>query len=506
MECIIAIDIGTSSIKIGAIDLKGNLITTFKTSYPTHSSLPNHFEQNPQNWWDIVKAGIKSILKYLNNLNSGKYNILALACCGHSPTLVFIDKKGDALRPAIIWQDNRASKEVKYIKRKLNNNFCESIMISTLTSGSRIAKLLWLRNNEPDTMKKIYKLLEPKDYINFKLSGEYNTSLLSARGFLDVKNGMFYSKFLNLLDISESIIPKAVPSHSIIGETTKSLASEIGLPKGIPIIAGEMDSITSIIGTGVCKKNVYYNVSGTSEIVGILIDQEINLSQKKKLPYFSYPFYNKLRLLFGATQTSGKSINWFIKNFLGIIKNPSDIEFKNNINEFTKKNPLIFLPYMEGERSPVWNSSARGVFFGLSHEHTKYDLYRAVLEGIGFSILHNFETLKTFYFQNEKTNKTIWVSGGGAKNDDFNQIKADILGKKVITTKVTESGLLGGAILATIGLRIYNISNAIENMIYPDKIFYPNIEKHHKCYKNFYHIYKDLYYLNQKLFSKLNRI
>ena len=379
-------------------------------------------------------------------------------------------------------------------------------MISTLTPSSRIAKLLWLKNNEPDTMKNIYTLLEPKDYINFKLTGEYSTSLLSGRGFLDVKTGMVYSKFLNLLEIPESIIPKAVPSHSAIGTTTKSLENETGLPKGIPVIAGEMDSITSIIGTGVNKKNMYYDISGTSEIVGILIDQEVSLPQKKKLPYFAYPFYNKLRLLFGATQASGKSINWFIKNIMGKSKTPSKIIFKNSNNGIAKKDPLIFLPYMEGERSPLWDPKVRGIFFGLSHQQTKYDLYKAVLEGIGFSILHNFETLQIFSSQKELMFEALRISGGGAKNDYLNQIKADILGKKVITTKVSESGLLGGAILATLGLGIYNFNDAIENMVHIDKIFYPDMEKYYKHYNQLYSIYKNLYRSNQKLFKELRKI
>jgi len=505
MEVIIVIDIGTSSIKTAAIDLKGELIKFFQTFYSTHQLESNYLEQDPKTWWIAAKSGIFRIINEINR-STLPYSIIGIACCGHSPTLVFIDRKGNILRPAITWQDNRAIKEAKYIKSKLNNNFNESIMTSTLTPGSRIAKLLWLQNNEPDTMKKLYKLLEPKDYINFKLTGEYNTSLLSGRGFMNVKTGMIYSKFLNLLEISESIIPKAVPSHSIIGKTTASLESEIGLPKGIPVIAGEMDSITSIIGTGVCKRNMHYDISGTSEIVGILIDRKTSLFQTKKLPYFAYPFYNDLQLLFGATQASGKSIDWFIKNFIEKNQQSGKNIFKINNDTFAKKDPLIFLPYMEGERSPLWNPHARGMFFGLTHQHTKHDLFIALLEGISFSILNNFETLQALSSQDKTTVEALRVSGGGAKNNHLNQVKADVLGKKVITTKVTESGLLGGAILATIGLGVYNFNDAINNMVHINKIFYPDMEKHDKYYRQLYGIYKDLYRVNQKLFYELSRI
>ena len=417
-----------------------------------------------------------------------------------------MDRQGKILRPAIIWQDSRAVKEVQYIKEKLKGKLSyRSIMTSPLSASSRIAKLLWLKNNESDTMKKIYAILEPKDYINYKLTGEYKTSLLSGRDFVDVKTGKVHSKFLNILEIPESVIPKAVLSHSIIGTTTKSLEEEIGLPKGIPVIAGEMDSITSIVGTGITKKNMCYNISGTSEIIGISIDQQVNLSKTKKVPYFSYPFYNNLQIIFEATQASGKSINWYIKNIIGSDKGPSKIMFTNEKNDFPKINPLIFLPYIEGERSPIWDPSARGIFFGLNSQHTRFDLYRAILEGIGFSILQNFEILRGIS-NKDYTPDFLRVSGGGAENNYLNQIKADIFGKKVITTKFCESGLLGGAILAIMGLKIYSFNEAVKNMVHIDRIFQPNMEKHHHYYSRLFIVYKKLYQNNIELFKELGEI
>jgi len=251
---------------------------------------------------------------------------------------------------------------------------------------------------------------------------------------------------------------------------------------------------------------MHYNISGTSEIIGILIDQEVGLSQKKNLPYFAYPFYNKLQLLFGATQASGKSINWFINNFMGKNKDPNKIIFKNSNNDFAKKDPLIFLPYTEGERSPLWDPNTRGIFFGLSHQQTKNNLYKAVLEGVGFSILHNFETLQIFSSQKELMFEALRISGGGAKNDHLNQIKANILGKKVITTKVSESGLLGGAILAMVGLGIYSFDDAVKEMVHTDKIFQPNMDKHYHYYAHLFPIYKNLYRYNKELFKELRKI
>lgn len=505
MEVILAIDIGTSSVKVAVINSKGEFIKTSQTNYPTHYLKPNNLEQDPEDWWDAVKSGIYQILKEMQNLKIPKLSITGIACCGHSPTLVCVDKQGKILRPAIIWQDSRAFKEVKYIKEKLKEEFYASKMISPLTPSSRIAKLIWLKNNEPNTMKKIYTILEPKDYINYKLTGEYKTSLLSGRDFVDVETGKVHSKFLNILEIPESIIPKSVPSHSIIGTTTKSLEDEIGLPKGIPVIAGEMDSITSIVGTGITKKNMCYNISGTSEIIGISIDQYAKPSETKKLFYFTYPFYNNLQIIFEATQASGKSINWFIKNIIGSDRSPNKLVLTNEKNDFPKMNPLIFLPYIEGERSPIWDSCARGIFFGLNSQHTRFDLYRAILEGIGFSILQNFEILRGIS-NKDNISDYLRVSGGGAENNYLNQIKADILGEKVVTAKFCESGLLGGAILAMIGLGIYSFNEAVKKMVHTDRIFQPNMEKHHHYYSRLFPIYKKLYQNNLELFKELGEI
>jgi xylulokinase len=505
MEVILAIDVGTSSVKVAIISFKGQLVKNFQTNYPTHCLKPNILEQNPGDWWDAVKSGIYQILKEKQNTKISKYSIIGIACCGHSPTLVCIDKQGEILRPAIIWQDSRAFKEVKYIKEKIKEEFYTSIMTSPLTPSSRIAKLIWLKNNEPNTMKKVYAILEPKDYINYKLTGEYKTSFLSGRDFVDVKTGKVHSKFLNMLEIPESIIPKAVPSYSIIGTTTKSLEDEIGLPKGIPVIAGEMDSIASIVGTGITKKNMCYNISGTSEIIGISIDQQVKLSETKKLFCFTYPFYGNLQIIFEATQASGKSINWFIKNIIGSDKSPSKLTLTNEKKDFPKINPLVFLPYIEGERSPIWDSRARGIFFGLNSQHTRFDFYRAILEGIGFSILQNFEILRGI---SDKDNipDYLRVSGGGAENNHLNQIKADILGKKVVKTKVIESGLLGGAILAMMGLKIYSFNEAVKKMVHIDRTFQPNMEKHHHYYSRLFLIYKKLYQNNLELFKELGKI
>ncbi|MFH1656468.1 MAG: FGGY family carbohydrate kinase [Candidatus Nealsonbacteria bacterium] len=505
MEVILTIDIGTSSVKIATITPKGKLVKFLQTSYPTHYLKPNNLEQEPEDWWDAVKFGIYQILKEKQNTKISKYSIIGIACCGHSPTLVCVNKQGKILRPAIIWQDSRAFKEVKYIKERLKEEFYSSIMISPLTPSSRIAKLIWLKNNEPGTMKKVYTLFEPKDYINFRLTGESKTSFLSGRDFVDVKTGKVHSELLNRLEIPESIIPKAVPSHSVIGTTTKSLEDEIGLPKGIPVIAGEMDSITSIVGTGITKKNMCYNISGTSEIIGISIDQQVNLFRTKKQPYFGYPFYNNLQIIFEATQASGKSIDWYIKNIIGNDKKQNEMILKNNKNAFTKFTPLVFLPYIEGERSPIWDSSARGIFFGLNSQHSRFDLYRAILEGIGFSILQNFEILRSIS-NKENIPDYLRVSGGGAENNYLNQIKADILGKEVIKLKVYESGLLGGAILAMMGLKIYSFNEAAKEMVHIDRIFQPNMEKHYHHYSRLFLIYKKLYQNNLELFKELGEI
>jgi xylulokinase len=200
-----------------------------------------------------------------------------------------------------------------------------------------------------------------------------------------------------------------------------------------------------------------------------------------------------------------KAQNWFIKNIIGIDKSPNKIMLANERSDFPKMNPLIFLPYIEGERSPIWNPGARGIFFGLNGEHTKFDLYRTILEGIGFSILQNFEILRSIS-NKDHIPDSLRVSGGGAENNYLNQIKADILGKEVIKTKFCESGLLGGAILAMMGLKIYSFNEAVKKMVRIDRIFLPDMEKHHHYYSRLFLIYKNLYQNNIELLEELRKI
>jgi len=230
-----------------------------------------------------------------------------------------------------------------------------------------------------------------------------------------------------------------------------------------------------------------YNISGTSEIVGISTDQQINIPKIKKFPCFTYPMYNNLQLIFEATQTSGKSIEWYLKNILNDNKYFNKAMLNDHQNDFSQTEPLIFLPYIEGERSPIWDSRARGIFFGLNSQHTRFALYRAIFEGIGFSILHNLEILQRILCR-EHISDTLIVSGGGTKNNCLNQIEADILGKKIIITKVFESGLLGGAILVMMGLKINSFNEAVKKMVHIDRIFQPNMEKHHHYYSRLFPI------------------
>jgi len=499
MSLILSVDLGTSSIKTALIDFSGKIIDKIEKPYHSFSPSPYQAEQNPDEWWNIIQCEIKELLNR-NQLSQKKHQnrIKAIACCGHSPGMVFIDHKGKILRPAIIWQDRRAIKEIKIIRNILKKKNIKINFFSPLTPHSCLPKILWLIKNEPENIKKIYYLLEPKDYINYKLSGICSSSLWSSREFRNIITGELNSSLLDALEIPEKFIPKAYSSETIIGTTQTAMNQESGLKEGIPVIAGEMDSISSIIGTGISASGMGFNISGTSDIIGIAT-QKNNFSNRQFPIFYHYPFFLNLYLLFGVTQSTGQSIYWFNHLYQKELNSVSGGEYPN------LKNPLFFLPFLEGSRSPHWNPDARAIFFGLNSLHNLIDMRHAIYQGIAISLLENIHLLQKD-FQLSQKNFPIKVSGGGANNHLLNQIKADVLGQNIIQTTVQESGLLGNAILAALGLSVYQYTEAVNQMVHIKQIYYPDQKRQQFYQSQLFPIYQKLYLQNKSCFKQLSNV
>ena len=499
MNFILSIDIGTSLIKTALINFSGKVIDKIEKPVLSNVSSPYQVEQNPGQWWNAVQYEIKSLLKR-NNLSSKKSQncIKAIACCGHSPSMVLVDNKGNPLRPAIIWQDRRAIEETKFIENKIRENNLKLELPSPLTPHSRLPKILWLLNNEPDIIKRTSYLLEPKDYINYKLTGIYKTSLWSSREFRNIQTGELNHSILNILKIPDYFIPESVPSEKIIGMTQADIHQGSGLKAGIPVIAGEMDSISSIIGTGISDFCSGFDISGTSDIIGISIPKT-NLASMTNCSFYRYPFFADISLLFGVTQSTGQSVVWFNKLLQKKTDSTSTAEIIDN------NNPLFFLPFLEGSRTPQWDPDARGVLFGLNSRHSLKDIRNAIYLGIVFNLFENLQLLLADYHL-ETRKITIKVSGGGANNHLLNQIKADVFGQTIIQTSVKDSGLLGNSILATVGLSVYKYKEAIAKMVHTENTYYPNQDRQQFYQSQLYPIYKKLYLKNKTNFKLLSKI
>jgi xylulokinase len=496
MSLILSIDLGTSSIKTAFIDFWGKMIDQIEKPYHSYSQSLYQVEQDPNEWWNIIQCEIKELLNR-NHLSPMKHQnrIKAIACCGHSPSMVFLDHKGNLLRPSIIWQDRRAIKENKIISSILKKQNIKINFPSPLTPHSRITKLLWLKRNEPQTIHDLHYLMEPKDYINYKLTGICSTSLWSSREFRNIITGELNSSLLDALEIPEKFIPKAYLSETIIGTTQTAMNQESGLKEGIPVIAGEMDSISSIIGTGISTSGMGFNISGTSDIIGIATPKN-NFSNCQFPIFYHYPFFLNLYLLFGVTQSTGQSIDWFNHLYQKELNSVSGGEYPN------LKNPLFFLPFLEGSRSPHWNPDARAIFFGLNSLHNLIDMRHAIYQGIAFSLLENIHLLQKDSQLSQK-NFPIKVSGGGANNHLLNQIKADVLGQNIIQTTVQESGLLGNAVLATLGLSVYQYKEAIDQMVHTKHVYYPDPKRQQFYQSQLFPIYQSLYSRNRSSYKLL---
>lgn len=496
MSLILSIDLGTSSIKTAFIDFWGKIIDKIEKPYHSYSQSLYQVEQDPDEWWNIIQCEIKELLNR-NHLSPMKHQnrIKAIACCGHSPSMVLLNRKGNLLRRAIIWQDRRAIKENKMISSILKKQNIKINFPSPLTPHSRLSKILWLIRNEPQTIHDLHYLMEPKDYINYKLTGICSTSLWSSREFRNIITGELNSSLLDALKIPEKFIPKAFPSETIISSTQTSMNQELGLKEGIPVIAGEMDSISSIIGTGIANSDLGFNISGTSDIIGIAI-QKNNFSNQQFPIFHHYPFFEDTFLAFGVTQSTGQSMHWFNHLFQEGLKSFSGEEYPN------LDNPLFFLPFLEGSRSPHWDPDARGIFFGLNSRHNLIDMRNAIYQGIAFNLLENIRLLQK-HSQLSKTSFYIKVSGGSARNHLLNQIKADVLGQNIIQTTVQESGLLGNAVLATLGLSVYQYKEAIDQMVHAKHVYYPDPKRQQFYQSQLFPIYQSLYSRNSSSYKLL---
>lgn len=482
----IGVDLGTSAVKLLLMDEEGKIKNIVSKEYPLSFPQNGWSEQNPKDWYEQTILGIKELIKYFD-----KSQIAGISFGGQMHGLVVLDENDEVIRPAILWNDSRTTKETNYLNNVIGKDKLSQHTANIAFTGFTAPKILWMKENEPENFKKISKIMLPKDYIAYKLSNVFCTDASDASGMLlyDVKNRCWSKEMINICGINENQLANVFESYEVVGTLTKDIAKELDLDENVKVIAGAGDNAAAAIGTaavGEGKCNISLGTSGTVFIAS----EKFGVDENNALHSFAHSDGNYH--LMGCMLSAASCNKWWIEE---ILKTNDYNKELNNI-ENLGDNKVFFLPYLMGERSPHNDPSARGCFIGLSMDTTREEMSQAVLEGVAFALRDSFEVAKSLGIKIESTK----ICGGGAKSPIWVKMIANILNIKVERIESEEGPALGGAILAAVGCKEFTSVEEAANKIVkvietidPDPVL---VEKYEIAYRKFAKIYptvKNLY-------------
>ncbi len=483
MEYVIGIDIGTTGVKTLLCNNNGKIISSSLNEYPLSHLKPGWAEQDPDDWW---KAAIESIRSVMNDTNINREDVKAVGLTGQMHGAVFLDGNNNVLRPAILWCDQRTSSECDDINRIIGKENLIILTSNPALTGFTAPKILWVRKNEPRIYEKTKKILLPKDYIRFRLIGEFASDVSDASGTLlfDVKNRKWSDEVLEKLNIDKNLLPEVYESTEITGTLTKDASKLTGLSTETAVVAGAGDQAAGAVGCGIVEEGIISSTIGTSGVVFAYTDK-VKTDPLGSVHTFCHAVPGKWHVM-GAVLAAGGSFKW-LRDMLGE-------DSYQPMTEQASKAPvgsegLIFLPYLMGERTPHADPDAKAVFFGISPRHTRAYIIRSVMEGVSFGLRDSLEIIKKLDIPVSE----IRASGGGAKSKLWKQIQADVNKESIYTINVDEGPAFGAALLAMVGAGIFpSVPEACRQTIKTiDKI--EPVIKNTKIYDEYYKLYKKLY-------------
>ncbi len=506
MPYYLGIDVGTSAVKALLIDEKGTIAGSSSHACSLRQPFIGWAEQDPEEWWTATVAAVKSLLA--GGADPGQ--IKGIGLTGQMHGLVALDTNHDVLRPAIIWCDQRTAKEAAAITSKIGDSRLLNVTGNLALTGFTAAKILWVKNNEPAVFEKIHKILWPKDYIRFRLSGELSTDIsdASATNLLDIRTGKWSREIAGDLGIPFEYLPPVSNSSELSAKVSARGAEETGLAMGTPIAGGAGDQIAGAVGSGIVQEGLASSVIGSSGVV-ITQTDKLAIDDRCRVHTFCHAIPGKWCVL-GVTQGAGLSLKWLKENCCGaedylgqhLGDSPYAIMGREAGRAPVGSQGLIFLPYLMGERTPHLDPDAKGVFFGISAKTTHNDLIRAVMEGVAYSLKNCFDLVVQLGLDVNE----VRVSGGGGRSEVWRQIQADVYGCDVTTLVNDEGPSFGAAILAAVGAGEYaGIQQASSHLVRRMDVQKP-LTENTKTYRKYYEIYCDLYGLLAEPFKRLAQI
>lgn len=494
MKYAIGIDIGTSGTKSALYDSTGKLVASHTVEYPLYQPQNGYAEQDPADWWNATLTTIGEIVK---KSGIAPENIVGVGLSGQMHGLVMLDEKGEVIRPSIIWCDSRTGAECEEITALVGKERLIEITANPAIAGFTAAKIMWVKKHEPQNYAKTKHILLPKDYIRFKLTGEFATEVSDASGMqlLDIENRCWSDEVLQKLDIDKNLLAKVYESPEVTGRITPEIATLTGLNTATVVVGGGGDNAAAAVGTGVVEDKKAFTTIGTS---GVLYahTSKMQIDKKGRVHTFCAAVPNEWHVM-GVTQAAGLSMKWLRDT---LCQSEVEAAEKQGIDSYVyldkmaKKvaigaNKLLYLPYLMGERTPHLDPNARGVLFGLSAVHTKADIIRAVLEGVSYSLRDCIEILREMGVYTAD----MMVCGGGAKSPIWRQMLADLYACEVKTLSSNEGAALGAAILAFVGAGEYDTVQSACRAIVKTADCHQAIAENSNQYNKFYSVYQSLY-------------
>lgn len=503
---LLGIDLGTSACKIAAFDFEGNIVAHHTSYYHTFYPCRDYVEQDANEWWAAVCKGIRSLLSR-NGIAADE--IAGIGVDGTSWACLPVDREGNPLYRAMLWLDRRAKQQAEQMKEKLGEERLIALSGNPVDAAYIVPKILWLKENKPEIYNKAYKFLQSNSFIVYKLTGEFSQDYSQGYGFhfFNISKGCWDEGIAEEIGISLELMAPFFHSHEVVGTVSRKASRETGLIPGTPVVAGGLDAACCTLGAGVVRPGQAQEQGGQAGGMSIQIDRPV-IHPKLILGYHVIP---NQWLLQGGTVGGSGSLRWFVEQFCFLPFDGVNQEKRNDIFESMSREAekippgsggLIFLPYMAGERSPIWDTRARGVFFGLSYDKARAHVVRAIMEGVGFSLLHNLKTAEEVGVCTTELNSV----GGAANSHVWTQIKSDITGKVIKVPSSDYAAALGSAILAGVGVGVYgSFDEAVERAVKVRRIHEPN-QKNHELYKEYYMLYLELYEKLKECFVKLERL
>ncbi|WKA55398.1 xylulokinase [Planococcus shixiaomingii] len=494
MKYVVGVDLGTSAVKILLVDKQGNVVKSVSKPYPLIQEKTGYSEQNPQDWVDQTTFGLVDLLK---DFDGDVNDIEGISFSGQMHGLVLLDEQNEVLRPAILWNDTRTTLQCQQIYDVVGEKRLLEITKNPALEGFTLPKILWVRQFEPEIFSRVKTFVLPKDYLRYKLTGQLQMEYSDAAGtlLLDVSNKEWSTELCGLLELDSSLCPPLIGSHEEVGTVTAEFAAASGLSPSTRVFAGGADNACGAIGAGILEDGKTLCSIGTS---GVVLSYEASEDKDfgGKVHYFNHGAPDAFYTM-GVTLAAGYSLTWFKETFT------PDESFDSLLAEIgtvpAGSNGLLFTPYLVGERTPHADAAIRASFIGMDSSHRRKDFARAVLEGITFSLNESIEIFR----QNGKKIDIIVSIGGGALNEDWLQMQADIFNANIVRLTSEQGPGMGAAMLAAYGCGWFDSLKACADaFLQEDKQFQPN-EEAAAVYKKMFAVYQEIYGQTKELNQKL---